>query len=109
MIRLVNGTLINDCAERHTYEYVFASDLMSDILRVFMDESTLMVTGLSTVQAIRTAEMANISCVIVARDKKVTDDMLELARDNRITLISSALTLFEISGKLYANGLKPVY
>lgn len=107
--QLIEGQIVHASSTPHLFEYTFASDLMSDILRATRNETSMMITGLATVQAIRTAEMAGISCVILARDKKVTDDMLQLAVENDISLIASPLTLFEISGRLYNNGIKPVY
>lgn len=105
---IIEGTIHLGSDTHHDYTSGFASDLMSDVLRYYM-ENTLLITGLCTLQAIRTAEISNISCVIFARGKKVTDDMLRLAKVNNIAIIESGLSLFEISGKLYQNGLKPVY
>jgi len=72
-------------------------------------ERTILITGLSTVQTLRTAEMSNIECIIFARGKKVTDEMISLAAENNISLITTPLTLFEVSGRLYGNGIKPIF
>ncbi|MDD4158839.1 MAG: transcriptional regulator [Proteiniphilum sp.] len=104
----VNGKLLYAPDAAHTYSKAFASDLMSDVLR-FQMENTVLITGLCTIQVLRTAEMSNISCIIFARGKRVTTDMLALAEENRIAVIESGLTLYEISGKLYRGGLQPVY
>ena len=104
---IINGTIQLDCNILHDYTNVFASDLMSDVLRYYM-ENTLLITGLCTLQAIRTAEISNIFCVIFARGKRVSDEMLQLAKENNIAIIESGLTVFEIAGRLYQNGLKPV-
>lgn len=105
---LVAGKIVHDPGGDHRYSCAFASDLMSDVLRLSAGEGTVLITGLATVQAVRTAEISGISCVIIGRNKKVTDDMVELAQENGIALIASASTLFELSGRLYENGLKPV-
>ncbi|MDD3788287.1 MAG: transcriptional regulator [Petrimonas sp.] len=105
---LVKGTILQECNPVHSYTHSFASDLMSDVLRFHM-ENSILVTGLCTVQAIRTAEMSNISCIIFARDKKVSAEMLELACENHISIIATPTSLFEIVGLLYTNGIKPVY
>ena len=104
---IINGTIQLDCNTFHDYTNVFASDLMSDVLRYYM-ENTLLITGLCTLQAIRTAEISNISCIIFARGKRISDEMLQLAKENNIAIIESGLTVFEIAGRLYQNGLKPV-
>lgn len=105
---IVNGSISHDPGRLIDYQYAFASDLMSDVLRFHMDNAIL-VTGLSTIQTVRTAEMSNIPCIVVARGKQISHEMIVLASENHIALVSSPLTVFEISGKLYMNGIKPVY
>ncbi|HHT33941.1 MAG: transcriptional regulator [Proteiniphilum sp.] len=104
---LFNGTILMDGHISSDYTKAFASDLMSDVLRYRM-ENTVLITGLCTIQVLRTAEMSNITCIIFARGKRVTPDMLALAKEHHITIIESELTLFELSGRLYQGGLKPV-
>lgn len=105
---LVKGTICQDCGTSQDFIHAFASDLMSDVLRFNM-ERTILITGLSTVQTLRTAEMSNIECIIFARGKKVTDEMISLAAENNISLITTPLTLFEVSGRLYGNGIKHIF
>lgn len=88
--------------------FAFASDLMSDVLTKDY-EQTVLLTGLSNLQSIRTAEMSEISEVIIGRDKAVSPEMIELARENEIILVQSSYSLFRISGILYQAGIKPVY
>ena len=64
-------------------EYAFASDLMSDVLTL-EKENILLITGLSNMQAVRTAEMSDISTIIFARNKKISEEMKQLASDNAI-------------------------
>jgi DRTGG domain. len=105
---LIKGRVLFEPPLPGNYTRAFASDLMSDVLRFHM-ENTVLITGLCSMQAVRTAEISNISCIIFARDKQVTDDMMELAKEHDIAIITAGATMFEISGKLYRNGLKPVY
>jgi hypothetical protein len=49
----------------------FASDLMSDVLTL-KNDNLVLITGLATLQTIRTAEMADINCIIFVRNKKVS-------------------------------------
>jgi hypothetical protein len=44
----------------------FASDLMSDVLTLDCN-GVLLVTGLCNMQTIRTAEMADVSCILFVR------------------------------------------
>ena len=89
-------------------EFAFTSDLMSDVL-TGDHESTVLITGLSNLQAIRTAEMSDIGEVIVGRNKVVSEEMIELARENGIILLSCAYSLFRISGIFYEKGVKALF
>jgi predicted transcriptional regulator len=84
----------------------FSSDLMSDVLTGEYYK-TVLVTGLSNLQAIRTAEMSDISLVIIARNKSVKEDMIGLARELGIVLLKSRYSMFRVSGMLYEAGIKP--
>lgn len=89
-------------------EFAFASDLMSDVLTTQVD-GMLLLTGLANVQAIRTAEMSDIQCVVIVRNKNVTTEMVELASDSGIVLIECKSSMFKASGLLFQHGLKPVF
>lgn len=86
----------------------FASDLMSDVLTLNAD-NLLLITGLVNLQAIRTAEMADIKVIVFARGKKVTDEMIQLAREQQMVLIECACSVYRTAGRLYQAGLKAVY
>ena len=89
-------------------EVAFASDLMSDVLTL-KNEHVLLITGLANLQTIRTAEMADINCVIFARNKVVTQEMLELAEENELVVLACRYSVFKTSGLLYAAGVKPIF
>lgn len=106
---LVQGSVVTggeNCNGRITR--AFASDLMSDVLTVRSDQMVLL-TGLVNIQAIRTAEMSDIDCIVFVRNKKVTEEMARLGRENSITIIESPLSLFKASGLLYSAGIQPVF
>lgn len=86
----------------------FASDLMSDVLTLDCNEVVL-ITGLCNLQTIRTAEMAELTCILFVRGKKVTPEMQELADEHDIVLLETEYSMYRTVGILYSNGLKPVY
>lgn len=86
----------------------FASDLMSDVLTV-NTENMLLITGLNNIQTIRTAEMADINIIVIVRNKKVEQEMIDLAQENGITLLECEYSLFKAVGILYNNDLESVY
>ena len=84
------------------------NDLMSDVLTLDCGD-VLLVTGLCNLQTIRTAEMAEVSYILFVRGKKVTPDMLELARENNMVLLETDHSMYHTVGELYSAGLLPIY
>ena len=98
----------NSGLEEENFDVAFASDLMSDVLTIERS-NVLLITGLSNIQTIRTADMADIKCIVLGRGKKATEEMIELAVDSGITVIECEYSLFHISGLLYGEGIVPLY
>ncbi len=88
-------------------EQCFASDLMSDVLT--LKDTPMLVTGLCNIQTIRTCDMASLDIIVVVRNKKVTDDMIELAEDDDMVILSCPYSMFKACGLLYDAGIKPLY
>ena len=80
------------------------SDLMSDVL-AFVKDQSLLLTGLINSQVIRTAEMMDIVAICFVRGKVPPADVVELAGERGIALISTELPLYVACGKLYEQGL----
>ena len=81
-----------------------ASDLMSDIL-AGPSEGSLLLTGLTTVQVIRTASIAGIGVIAFVRGKTAPPEVLELARAGGMPLLSAPHSMFVACGRLHAQGL----
>lgn len=92
--------------DREVYS-AFGSDLMSDVL-AFINEKSILLTGLTNPQVIRTAEMAGLFAIVFVRGKMPNKELLDLALEKEITLMSTEYTLYTTSGKLYEKGLKGV-
>ena len=88
---------------KHVYS-AFGCDLMSDVLAYVTDQSVLL-TGLVNPQVIRTALMMDMVCIIFVRSKAPNEEMLNLARENGIVMMSTEKTLYNTCGILYSNGL----
>jgi predicted transcriptional regulator len=108
LLELLDARVFAGNMERNLPQYAFGSDLMSDVLTLD-SQDILLITGLSNPQTIRTAEMADINTIIIARGKQITNEMIEIAKESDITLISSPYSLFKICGILYNAGLKAIY
>ncbi len=81
------------------------SDMMSDVLAYVKDQA-VMLTGLVNAQVIRTAEMMDMKCIVFVRSKRPTADMLELAKEHGIAVMTTAKRMYDACGILYSNGLK---
>lgn len=82
------------------------ADLMSDVL-AFSNEKTLLLTGLTNPQVVRTAEMVGIKVIIFVRGKEPQIETIALANQLNIFLYSTVKPLFEACGLLYKNGIGP--
>ena len=92
-----------DQLDREIYS-AFGSDMMSDVL-AYVKEQAVLLTGLVNAQVIRTAEMMDMFCIVFVRSKQPTPDMIELAKESGITVLSTEKRMFETCGILYCNGL----
>ena len=80
------------------------SDMMSDVL-AFVKNQAVLLTGLVNPQVIRTAEMMDMHCIVFVRGKNPSEDMLQLAKECEIVVMSTKMRMFEACGKLYTHGL----
>ena len=89
--------------DKHVYS-AFGCDLMSDVLAYVTDQAVLL-TGLVNPQVIRTAMMLDMVCIVFVRSKEPSEEMLALAKENGIVMMSTNKTLYNTCGLLYSNGL----
>jgi predicted transcriptional regulator len=82
----------------------FAADLLSDVL-AFAREGTLLITGTTNPQVIRTAEMLELIGIVFARGKKPDKEAVNLARIKKVPLLSTRYIMFETCGRLFKSGL----
>lgn len=95
------------CGEELLGNHVYSacgSDMMSDVL-AFVKDQAVLLTGLVNSQVIRTAEMMDMVCIVLVRSKLPTPEMIDLARESGIVLLSSKKRMYDACGILYTNGL----
>jgi predicted transcriptional regulator len=92
--------------ENVTITGCFAADLMSDVL-AFGREGSLLITGLATDQAIRTAAIKHLVAVVIIEGKKVDSDIVETAREEDVPVYQTPLSKYEACGLLMQAGLRP--
>ena len=81
------------------------SDMMSEVL-AFTKHKAVLLTGLNNIHVIRTAEMLDIQCIIFVRGKMPLDEVVEMAQEAEIVLLSTDKPMFTACGILYENGIK---
>ena len=81
------------------------SDMMSDVL-AFTKSNTLLCTGLTNMQVVRTADMTELSGLVFVRGKVPGQDIVEAAGEDMLPVLLTEYTLFEACGILYAAGIR---
>ena len=107
IIEVLSATVYTHAPDYNmTFERCRASDLLSDVLMNNKAENSVLLTGLVNPQVIRTAEMMDIKAVILVRDKRPSQEMIDMAVTNDIVLLGTPHKLFISSGLLYSHNLR---
>lgn len=80
------------------------ADLLSDVL-AFTKERTLLLTGMTNLQVIRTVEISDLSGVVFVRGKLPRPEVIEAAKEQKIPVLMTNYTMYEACGLLYKHGL----
>ena len=108
MVRVLNARVLRGGDKLDTPVYTACcSDLMSDVL-AFVDEKTVLITGLTNPHVIRTSEMLDLKCLVFVRGKVPTEDILDSAEEQGLVVITTKATAFSACGLLYDIGLRGV-
>lgn len=105
VMNIVEGSMLlgEDMLEQPV-DTACGSDLMSDVL-AFVKEKTVLITGLINPHVVRTAEMLDITCIVFSRGKQPSGEILEMAMEAGIAVISTRMTTYTACGELYTHGL----
>ncbi len=105
VIELLNAEVLsNEIDAEQEILAACGSDLMSDVL-AFVKDQALLLTGLINPQVVRTAEMMDMKAIVFVRGKTPGDEIIELASESGIAILSTEYPLYVSCGKLYASGL----
>jgi predicted transcriptional regulator len=105
VLELIEGNVVSkDVDLDQEIQMGCGADLMSDVL-AFTHEGTLLMSGLTNPQVVRTAEMAGIQAIVFVRGKLPPPETISLAEEKGIPLLASKYTMFETCGRLYRVGL----
>ena len=105
VLELIEGKLISKDVDLEVeVQMGCGADLMSDVL-AFTHDGTLLMSGLTNPQVVRTAEMAGIVAIVFVRGKIPPPETIALAEKKGIPLLGSKYTMFETCGRLFKGGL----
>ena len=80
-------------------------EIYSGCVMAFVKESVILCTGLVNPQVVRTCEMMDIKVICFVRGKVPGDNIVELAKEMGITVLTTKNPLFITCGKLYDAGI----
>ena len=89
----------------HEVHTACGSDLMSDVL-AFVKDQALLLTGLVNAQVVRTADMVEMKCIVFVRGKVPGADIVKLAGERDIVVMTCPKRMYEACGLLYYHGLR---
>ena len=109
VVNIAEGSVVcgQDLLDKEV-QYAFSSDLLSDVLTIDRT-GIVLITGVANLQTVRTAEMAEIACVLLVRNKKANSEMIALAREIKLVIVECRGSMFGVSGRLYMAGIKPLF
>lgn len=85
-------------------ETAFSADLLSDVL-AYARPGSMLLTGLTNPQVVRTASVLDIAAIIIVRGKTPPAETLRLGEELEIPILATHYILFESSGRLYKQGI----
>lgn len=106
IVERLRGTVITKCYDG-TMEILTggAADLMSDVLAFNIEGNSILLSGLTTAQVIRTAEVAGICAIVFVRGKRPSQQVVDLAEELSIPLICCEFSMYKSCGILFGAGL----
>lgn len=120
IIKITNAKVVNDVNVDYanaSIDHAISCDLMSDVLMFlrkhfadgsFDEEHSMMITGLATFQAIRTAEILDIQYILFVRGKVPTQEVIDQATKDGILLLTTDYLMYRTCGELFASGVKGI-
>ena len=111
ILNLVEGEILyleDESILEKEYESAFSTDLMSDALAFCKDDNdtTLFLTSLTNVQALRTAEVLDMEAILFVSGKPMDPALIKMAENLGINIFQTQYTTFHVCGMLYQAGMR---
>lgn len=106
VIKLLNAQVLTgtELLERRVCD-CYGSDMMSEVL-AYCNSNSLICTGLTNRQVVRTAYMTELAAIVFVCNKRPCAAIIEEAEENGLPLLVTELTIQEACTVLQGAGLK---
>lgn len=102
---ILEATVITDSVDMDMeIQSACSADMMSTVM-YYHTANSLLITGLAQPAVIRTAEIAGIKTIVFVLNKQPDENIINLAKQNNIPLLSTPFCMYTASGKLFKEGL----
>ena len=100
IVRILGAEILccENCLGKEVSDFV-ASDLLSDVL-AYEKENYLLLTGLTSQQVVRTAEITGAVAIVFVRGKLPPQEAIGLAKSHNIPLIMTDKSMFDSCRKI---------
>lgn len=85
-------------------DFACGCDLISDIL-AFVKNKTILLTGLTNIQLIKTVQVLDIPAIVFVRGKRPSAEFIKAAEQAGIPVLVTQHTMYVACGLLYQGGL----
>jgi hypothetical protein len=82
----------------------YAGDLLSDVI-ANTNTDDIWITMQTHLNIIAVASLKELSAIIIVMNRTIEDVVLEKARNEKITILRTDKTAFQISGMIYSLGV----
>ncbi|HBE45919.1 MAG TPA: hypothetical protein DDW14_00745 [Spirochaetaceae bacterium] len=100
IFELIDAEVIQGDFDEAPVAGVYTSDLLSDVLANGRN-ATVLVTIQAHQNTIAVASIVGISLIIICNSRPIVDNMAEAAVQERIGVVRTSLSQFEVSGRLW--------
>jgi hypothetical protein len=83
----------------------YTSDLLSDVI-ANSKKDNVWITMQTHLNIVAVASLKELTAIIIVMNREIDKDALEKAREEKILVLSTNLTAFQISGKIFESGIK---
>jgi hypothetical protein len=84
---------------------VYTSDLLSDVI-ANSKKDNLWITLQTHLNTVAVAALKELSAIIIVMNKEIDKDTTEKAEEEKINILKTSMTAYQIGGKLYELGIR---